>query len=392
MDPPNPLKVQELLDRTIGFLADNTSDLLACALVAHSWLHPSQSTLLYAPHRHLGSNQDIDKIFGQQWRKCYNTMVSWPHLLPLVRHLYLNPNRLHPQNVELICGLALTRLRSVKVDVPKPDKALRKSLQLLLGRTSLRHLDLYFSCSIVDCMETLQQHRRWTAMRYLELGVPFTPNQLLAFRVNPPHSPSRLPVLALNLLFWVPFGLRQPEDNRTLRTSSLLYAFDMTQLRALRLQYDWDIMLVWDLVPQNAIEVLDMLIHDTLTSSLDLSDFPNLRFLRLEIPSDLPAITLSTLRSLAPSQHLQTLVICMGSVSPSNEPRLVELDELVASLPVTTVELEEKTIYYRPSPSQFFLKSVAQLGNSFSTISDAEPGSTRFWRLTCLHEKFVGSL
>ncbi|KAK7031995.1 hypothetical protein R3P38DRAFT_2926374 [Favolaschia claudopus] len=340
MDLPSPLKVQELLDRTIGFLADNTSDLIACALVAHPWLHPSQSTLLYAPHKHLGPNRHIDKIFGQQWRKWYNTMVSWPHLLPLVRHLFLEPNRLHVQNVELIqiCGLAFTLLKSVKVDVRKPDKALRKSLQLLLGRNSLHHLDLYFSCSIVDCMEMLQQRRRWTAMHHLEIAVPFTPNQLLAFRTNPPQSPeSRLPVVALNLLFWVPFGLRQPEDNRVLRIAALLYA------------------------------------------SLNLSDFPNLRFLRLEIPSDLPAIIFSTLRSLAPSQHLQTLVICMGYVSSSNQPRLVELNEILASLPVCSVGLEEKIIYYGPPPSHFFSKSVARLGNSFSTISGAEAGSTRFW-------------
>ncbi|KAK6984974.1 hypothetical protein R3P38DRAFT_3102431 [Favolaschia claudopus] len=373
------MKVQELLDRTIGFLADNTTDLLACALVAHSWLHPSQSALLYAPHKHLGPNLHIPGIFGKQWQRLYNTLVSWPHLLPLVRHVFLEPNRLHAQNVKRICGLAFTRLKSVKVDVPKPDKALRKSLQLLLGRNSLRHLDLYLSCSIVDCMEILQQHRRWTAMHYLELAVPFTPSQLLAFRTNPPQSPSHLPVVALNLLFWVPFGLHQPEDNWALRTPSLLYAFEMAQLRALRLQYDWDIMLEWDPVPDNAIEVLDILIHDTLTSSLNLSDFPHLRFLRLEIPSDVPAIIFPTLRSIALSQHLQTLVICMGSVSSSNEPRLVELDEILASLLISTLELEEKITYYGPSPSRFFPKSVARLGNSFSTISGAEAGSTRFW-------------
>ncbi|KAK7017213.1 hypothetical protein R3P38DRAFT_2986016 [Favolaschia claudopus] len=48
MLPQNPFNVPELLDLCISCL-ESPSDLISCALVARSWVHPAQSSLFRAP-------------------------------------------------------------------------------------------------------------------------------------------------------------------------------------------------------------------------------------------------------------------------------------------------------------------------------------------------------
>ncbi|KAJ7826926.1 hypothetical protein B0H13DRAFT_1917921 [Mycena leptocephala] len=91
--PPSPLDIQELVNHCITLAADDmptrrTPTLLACALVARSWVETAQSHLFRAPHH-------TSIGLWDPWRdlplvKLHRTLDTSPHLLRHVRHLEIS--------------------------------------------------------------------------------------------------------------------------------------------------------------------------------------------------------------------------------------------------------------------------------------------------------------
>jgi hypothetical protein len=88
--PPSPLDIQELVNHCITLAADDmpacrTPTLLACALVARSWVETAQSLLFRAPHV---ARIDLwDPSRGSPLAKLHRTLDTSPHLLRHVRDL-----------------------------------------------------------------------------------------------------------------------------------------------------------------------------------------------------------------------------------------------------------------------------------------------------------------
>ncbi|KAK7031993.1 hypothetical protein R3P38DRAFT_2926368 [Favolaschia claudopus] len=322
MQQPNPFAIQELLDYSIDFLAVNMHDLLACSLVARSWAYPAQTL-------------KRSSFTRKRWLKLYRALISSPHLACLVRELFLGANRLDAQTIELIARLPFTRLESLKLTLPSETESL-VSLKALVALDTLRHLKLRRCQDIVD----LVQHRS-APVRHCELVFQ---GDLQVFQ--PIDSTSRIAVLALDL----------HGDSDVYRTrldvASLLKPFDMSRLKAFRIEPDNRVTISWKSMPKNAIEMLDIFIEDSITEFLDLSNFPNLRYLRLDLGRWIPNISLSALRSIAASQKIQTLVISLCDY-PLDKSLFPALDSVLASLPVSEVEIEQ-TGLFDPNASRLF--------------------------------------
>ncbi|KAK6984976.1 hypothetical protein R3P38DRAFT_3102437 [Favolaschia claudopus] len=328
MQQQNPFAIQELLDYSIGFLAGNMHDILVCSLVARSWVHPSQSILFRSPGKHIhdmSPSSSTAEEARKRWLKLYRALISSPHLACLVRELFLGANRLDPQTIELIARLPFTRLESLKLTLPSETESFG-SLKALVALDTLRHLKLRRCQDIVDLM----QHRS-APVRHCELVFQ---GDLRVFQ--PVDSMLRIVVVALEL-----DGDSDVAFRTRLDVASLLKPFDMSRLKAFRIKPDNRVTISWKSMPKNAIEMLDIFIENGVTESLDLSNFPDLRYLRLDLGRWIPNISLSALRSIAASQKIQTLVISL-CYYPSDESLFLALDSVLASLPVSEVEIEQR--------------------------------------------------
>ncbi|KAK6984945.1 hypothetical protein R3P38DRAFT_3102344 [Favolaschia claudopus] len=314
----NPLAVQELLDYSIGFLASSMHDLLACSLVSRSWLRPAQSIVFRSPMKHIhdmaSSSTATAGRTRERWLQFYRAIIFSPHLACFVRELYLGAIQMDRRTIESISRLPFTHLESLWLALPKED--------------TLRHLKLYRCEDIVE----LFQHRS-APIRHLVL-VYQGDSDSRAFRSIENASPIPVVVLELDGDFDIPFRSR-------LELASLLKPFDMSRLRAFRIEPDNRIMLI-----------ISSLNQDGLTEFLDLSKFPNLRYLRLEFGYGIPDMSLPALRSIAASQKIQTLVISTCDY-PLDMSLFPDLDSILASLPVSSVEIEQTGIF-DPNASRFY--------------------------------------
>ncbi|KAK6977291.1 hypothetical protein R3P38DRAFT_3125246 [Favolaschia claudopus] len=317
----NPLAVQELLDHSIGFLASSMHDLLVCSLVSRSWLHPAQSIVFRSPMKHIHdmASSSTSGRTRERWLQFYRAIIVSPHLACLVRELYLGAIQMDRRTIESISRLPFTHLESLRLALPKEVET-PGSLTALVARDTLRHLKLYRCEDIVK----LLQHRS-APIRHLDL-------------VYQGDSDSRT--------------FRSIENTFRLELASLLKPFDMSKGKAFRIEPDNRVTISWKSMPHNAIEMLDIFIDDGLTEFLDFSKFPNLRYLRLEFGYGIPAISLPALRSIAASQKIQTLVISMCDY-PLDMSLFPDLDSILASLPVSSVEIEQTGIF-DPNASRLY--------------------------------------
>ncbi|KAK6974135.1 hypothetical protein R3P38DRAFT_2812320 [Favolaschia claudopus] len=330
----NPLAIQELLDHSIGFLASSMHDLLACSLVSRSWLHPAQSIVFRSPMKHIHdmASSSTSGRTRERWLQFYRAIILSPHLACLVRELYLGTIQMDRRTIESISRLPFTHLESLWLALPK-ELETPGSLKALVAQDTLRHLKLYRCEDIVE----LLQHRS-APIRHLKL-VYQGDSDLRTFRWI--ENTSRIHVVVLEL-----------DGDYRLELASLLKPFDMSKVKAFRIEPDNRVTISWKSMPENAIEMLDIFIDDGLTEFLDFSKFPNLRYLRLEFGYGIPDMSLPALRSIAPSQKIQTLVISMCDY-PLDMSLFPDLDSILASLPVSSVEIEQTGIF-DPNASRFY--------------------------------------
>ncbi|KAK6988187.1 hypothetical protein R3P38DRAFT_3229423 [Favolaschia claudopus] len=160
MAAQNPLKIQELLDHCISFLAHSTKDLVSCASVAHRWVQPAQSNLFRCPLF------DISRAL----EKFYYALEASPHLAAYVHELHLDFDHYGILPIfHALCGLPFPQLDILHLKLGKvfrhPDSPhhIRQMLRLLAS-PRLRHvsLNVYWSggasCAhmLSNCSPTIQ--------------------------------------------------------------------------------------------------------------------------------------------------------------------------------------------------------------------------------------------
>ncbi|KAK7007590.1 hypothetical protein R3P38DRAFT_3211967 [Favolaschia claudopus] len=318
MERHSPLDIPELLDYTMGFLEGSTSALLQCALVARSWVNPAQSRLFRVPHL-TNERMSINTFI---LRSFHNTLRSSLRLLGLVEELAITPDgqfHLNIAEINLVCGLAYTNLRTVKLDLNASPPGLDHPLFPRRMRVILAEM-------LSD---------------------------------NPAHR-------ALVLV----------------ELPSLVYPFELSQLKALSIRPGYGMTVGWDSsVSIDSIQILDIALLMDIgrgPSSLDLSIFPNLQILRIHDRSFSPAVV-STLQTAARSQPpIHTIVISTAqNLATIPSSFLEELHFLLASLPLASLNLEQ-TDEWDPDAARFFptLKSR----NSFRTTYRLSEERDRWWR------------
>ncbi|KAK6966517.1 hypothetical protein R3P38DRAFT_2672861 [Favolaschia claudopus] len=138
----NPLYIQELLDRCIDFLAESTPSLLACALVARSWVYTAQSRIFRAPHVTLledhPSREEDARLLDFQ-----NTLIAFPHLVRHVHELCLS-HSLHNTTVEKLCNIPFSHLETLLLELTGHTDIswLKSSINPLYSLRTLRSLSL----------------------------------------------------------------------------------------------------------------------------------------------------------------------------------------------------------------------------------------------------------
>ncbi|KAK7042754.1 hypothetical protein R3P38DRAFT_2512151 [Favolaschia claudopus] len=349
MERHSPLDIPELLNYTMGFLEGSTSTLLQCALVARPWVNPAQLRLFRVPHltnERISSNRFILRSF-------HDTLRSSPHLLGLVQELAITPDaQFHPNIVEinLVCGLAFTNLRTVKLDLQCPTK-IRKQLQLasLMSHQMLRRLDLVVSGSLAECASFLR--RCSPTIRHIELSFFMSDAELLGLRRENRRMAAGGAITSLQLSPWKngPFTTLCTVD-----LPSLVYPFELSQLKALSIRPGYGMTVGWDSnLSIDSIQMLDIEVREQ-PNNLDLSIFPNLQILRIHVGSFSAAVA-STLQTVSRSQPpIHTIVISTGqNLATIPSSLLQELDSVLASLPIASLELEQ-TNGWDPDAARFF--------------------------------------
>ncbi|KAK6969134.1 hypothetical protein R3P38DRAFT_3505249 [Favolaschia claudopus] len=130
MDRQTPLNVPEVLDHCISFVPIPSPDLLACSLVARSWVYAAQSRLFRAPHITNIRFYDQEEIV---WR-FHSSLVSSPHLFCLVRELALGSSLFDHATIAAFCEVSFTHLECLTLWMPEPvPKEEERSIQSLFS-------------------------------------------------------------------------------------------------------------------------------------------------------------------------------------------------------------------------------------------------------------------
>ncbi|KAK6981178.1 hypothetical protein R3P38DRAFT_2664439 [Favolaschia claudopus] len=287
MERDNPLEIQELLDQCIDLVSTSRQDLMACSLVARSWVNTTQSHLFRVapstPH-------------FLSWR-FFDTLVKFPHL---IRHVHALTIR-RPSDMDLINRIPFTHLESVGLVLtyetlePWEDEQ-RFQLQQTLSLPHLRILSL-FHRDRFSSFHRFFLHLSPTVQHLVLACSTWTAENLSALRERLPH----VPLKSLRLLFWDMGDLESFDDQ-------LFYPFSMLRLEALSIVESYRI--PWNLIPKQtteSIRVLEISIN-VRNSPLDLSSFPNLSVIRLDGIKKAPAVC-HTLSSLPFPRTIQTLVL-----------------------------------------------------------------------------------
>ncbi|KAK7059933.1 hypothetical protein R3P38DRAFT_2838598 [Favolaschia claudopus] len=338
MARPSPFDVQELLDHCIDSLAvgakrrDFTADLLSCALVARSWTNPAQSHLFRDPHF---TNSRIEyEMSGQTMFKFSRTVNGSPHLVQHVRVIWAPMNRGgetdYTRATRKMWQLEYTNLERLRLDVLIPEMY-KEAIERLLRSPRLQYLRLLLhSCTLSDFQDAFER----TARTLEHLDIRFACPVGSVRTPSPDFAP--IPLKSLRVGMWKGFD----EDYKKL--GRLL---DLSQLKALAIYYG-PTSPPWGLMSTTTIEVLQIWAEENhYVEGLDLSLFPKLNTLRLDLLNRLPSSLLLVLSTIAPSQRIETIVIGVnGSIFENtyfkDAPRLDEALASLPLLPLPTIEVE----------------------------------------------------
>ncbi|KAK7028728.1 hypothetical protein R3P38DRAFT_2937941 [Favolaschia claudopus] len=333
MDRQTPLNVPEVLDHCISFVPIPSPDLLACSLVARSWVYAAQSRLFRAPHItkiRFPYNQDII------WR-FHSSLVSSPHLVGFVRELDLGSSFMIPATIKTFCELSFTQLECLTLGMPgRVPKEEASPIQSLFSAPSLRRLEvsvLSVDCFISDCQYLLKHFS--PTIQHLDMHF-----NLSTTSIYPPADTS-VPTLT-SLRLWVD-SIREPAP-----LDPVLSYFNLSELKAICIDASSDVTFPWNKISLDMIQILDISIMSESTTFGDLGRFVNLRFLRIRIDPEggRPSTAASILQMATRCPGMRTIVVSLFAfqVKHANPEYYAELDSVLASLPshiIVELELED---------------------------------------------------
>ncbi|KAJ7695252.1 hypothetical protein B0H14DRAFT_3659191 [Mycena olivaceomarginata] len=325
MEPPMAQLPQELVDYIVDYLHDSPRDWPACALVARSWVYPTQSHI-FRSVRLVSTRPRNERL----WARFEALTNASPHLIRHVRYLYGHGKheRLHTDTIFDICTFPFTHLQGASVSFSDIKPACVFALQQLLSLPTLHRLKI--SCSQTDSSAFFQIWDRCSArLRHLELDCHIKSTE--AFRPTQQYT-SPIPLETLHVVTrtevvhdWLTHP-RSPFDVTGLR--HLIFNFTRTELLCSQ-----------KFAP--ALRKIQALVlnADTTKPTLNLSMLPNLSFLRICVCLNNYPWVLATLSTISPTHHILKIVL-VGD-HELDAVLSEQVDAQLASLPTPpTLELE----------------------------------------------------
>ncbi|KAJ7673897.1 hypothetical protein DFH06DRAFT_1319013 [Mycena polygramma] len=316
----SPFDSQELVDYCIAFLCDSPRDLMSCALVSCSWVHPAQARLFW----------DIRFILGLtlsdiRWERLNRTLLISPHLTRHIRRLRVNIVMLkaHHAMVLEICNFAFTHLTHASIFYGRA-LSMPQTLQLqqLLSLRTIRDV-------------TLIGFREDGPQAYFKILERCSPAvRTLRLQIYQPVQVTAAPIIPTS-------GTGYDIDHQLLLA---LCPSTFSKLNALWLSAR---SIRWGQVvtAMNAIKILRIDTQDTHVG-LDLFAFRQLSLLWLDSVSLIDASTqidplLSTIRA---AHHVRTIRLAVHKVSVDDLDGVCDrLDEALSSTQASAVEIELPT-------------------------------------------------
>ncbi|KAK7028756.1 hypothetical protein R3P38DRAFT_3354459 [Favolaschia claudopus] len=319
-----PLNVPEVLDHCISFVPIPSPDLLACSLVARSWVYAAQLRLFRAPHITNIRFPDEEEIL---WR-FHSSLVSSRHLVGLVRELDLGSSLFDYCTTAAFCEVSFTHLECLTLGMPAAKEEL-SPIQSLFSVASLRRLEIS-ALSFISDFQYVFKHFS-PAIQHLDMHF-----DLSTTTIHPPADTS-VPTL-ISLRLWVEW-IREPAP-----LDPVLSYFNLSELKAISIDASSDVTFPWDKISLDMIQILDISIRSESTTFGDLGRFVNLRFLRIRIDSGgRPSNAVSILQMATRCPVMRTIVVSVfvHQVNNANSEDYAKLDSVLASLPShIVVELE----------------------------------------------------
>ncbi|KAJ7767037.1 hypothetical protein DFH07DRAFT_1058596 [Mycena maculata] len=313
----DPLRLPELLNLIVGLLHPSDSDLRACALVARSWVFPTQS-LLFEDIRFLDSSHHRSN--GDEYLcLCFlGMMYTSPHLLRHICRLEATEHCLTHESFCRLCLLPFPRLQNVIINPYGMSYASVVAIQQLLSLPTL--LPCYVWRSGVSSP---------TPPLFFIFGGSDN------FNLIPARSAAPIKLVSLTII--------RMNDAVGAWMQHNIFPFDISGLKISQVGDHTDVLRRPTFTPAHrTIEALEFDITSP-DGSIDLSWFPNLTFLRLHIHRDYTytwwSNFSSTLLTIAPAN-------CIRNVSIWGYFNLEEsceyLDHVLSQrlFPGTTVELQ----------------------------------------------------
>ncbi|KAK6977339.1 hypothetical protein R3P38DRAFT_3125405 [Favolaschia claudopus] len=302
----NPLEIQELLDICISLIADSTPNLLACSLVAHSWVNSAQSHLFRSPGFTHG---DRDKFPGshQRIKQLHNALTASPHLVHHIRQLRLTANPGESKSLEKLFSISFPHVETLalRVATKEPQKFEHLMLpQPSLTFPSIRRLILTVIGPFSTCTDFLQRFP--SSIQHLEIGFDQAAERALSNDASDAVMHMRLKSLRVSM--WM-YGRIRP-DGRCYWPPTPHIPFELSELEAFHINAT-GLPIRWDLMGSfNAIQVLDFVVTMN-TPTLDVPKiFPTLRILRIRHAGadrySVPPMLHPTLATLTRCKRLHT--------------------------------------------------------------------------------------
>ncbi|KAK7052758.1 hypothetical protein R3P38DRAFT_2861781 [Favolaschia claudopus] len=297
----SPLEIQELLDICIGLLSGGcTADLLACALVARSWVNAAQAGLFRIPIP-LRPVTDFSYFSDSRASKFIYSLRSNPSLIRHVQELdvYVGESgkyAVHAQTFEDLCTVQFTHLKRFSLEIHASFDWHSTAVSGLVALPSLEYLNISTRdqtfgslAHIWDCCSPTIRHLHIDCEEGGEL---------------PPSTGQTVCLKSLRLGVWSGTSPYEPR-------SRLLHPFDLSSLKAIGIQEG--VSVPWNSINIGSIEVLDVngipdLDH---VDPLDVVPLANLRILRIQLTHHY--LDVSNLEFLGPimefSPYLHTIII-----------------------------------------------------------------------------------
>ncbi|KAK7043312.1 hypothetical protein R3P38DRAFT_3259313 [Favolaschia claudopus] len=359
----NPLEIQELLDECICLLHRSPSALLACALVARSWVNAAQANLFRNP---LASTPEF-AFSNVRVLQFLQTLHSNPILARRVHELDLivTHRNVHPNTLDNIRTLEFTKLRRLYIDLE--EHIVTEAIKPLLSSPSLQYLHV----RTLDTFTALAAVWECCSPTIRHLDVVCREDTA---EVRPTAHSIHLKSLALALPVWDDMCPVQPR-------SRLLHPFDLSQLKAIGIHEA--VSVPWDSICAENIEILDVNgVPDpehSFGTEMDLTVLPNLRILRIQLVG---LIRVGMLDCLAPiilgAPHLHTLVLALVSeYDNESKAQLAVLES--ALLPLVSLACPVVEVaYWDDDFTEDDLKGVFPqlLSRDMLRFTGAKPGRT----------------